>query len=537
MLNSAAEEPNLIKSTERLGVRRFNWTTGLMVFSMVLIGLLSALDWTADDGGWRTLIAMSVFLLICAHTTPQAGFLYGLVLGCVSLGAAFWWAQDMLAYTMNQEGWLPKFIFTVMVLWESLIFACTGCWLAKVRKSNMHSLGVLQVISLWILVETFQPRIFRWTLGHSQFGVSTMMQLADLGGGTMVSLMVLILASLPLLAWDLVLRQQSRRKASRHALLLNLIILASMWIYGSWRIRSIDVTSGQPLIVGVVQEDPSSREGLSRMREQSLNMANVDLLVWPESTLGVHSTNLTSFADEDQVYQWSKPPMIDSAQLLGLPAPVILGGRSFVGDREQESAQMQTAFLLDTDGSISLRYHKRSLMPLGEYVPGQDLFPWLVDLFQMGEQFMRGTSDAPLVLKQGHEVGVIVCYEDTVAEVVRRTVIAGAGILVCIINDSAFESEIALQQHMRLSRLRAIENRRYLVRSAGTGVSCVIDPVGNVLQDIPAGISGAFQSTVYLRQDNTLFQWFGEWPPLLVPILALVLSSVQRLRLGREKAP
>jgi apolipoprotein N-acyltransferase len=154
-------------------------------------------------------------------------------------------------------------------------------------------------------------------------------------------------------------------------------------------------------------------------------------------------------------------------------------------------------------------------MPIGEYVPGEKTMPWLHNWFQLDQYIESGKSDDPVALPGGEKIGVIICYEDTMAEVTRKTVAAGAQLLVCIINDSAFQSPVALRQHLKLSRLRSIEDRRFLVRCAGTGVSCVIDPVGNIHQTLDADETGAFVADVKLLDGATPFQWMGEWPPMV----------------------
>lgn len=480
---------------------------------LVLLGGFFSLDWTGADGWWITWISMAGFLTVAARSTPRGAALYALLFGAISLGLSFSWAEQMLAYVMNQEGTNPRLVFSLLVAWESLLFVIVGYSVAATRQRHATVTGMLIPICLWLVLEAFLPRVFRWTLAHSQLGALTLVQSIDLGGTSTVSLMVLSIAFLPTLIWDLLSpKTHLRRSAACRGLAVCACVFVATLGYGVIRTSLLDQKAGTPIQIGVVQEDPSLRVGLPNMRERSLAMKDVDLFIWPESTLGVHSGDLTSFADPDHVLELSKPPMINSEHLVGLPASVILGGRSFYGDRDTETPVYQTAFLVGTTGEIVDRYHKRSLLPLGEYVPGEKTYPELHDWFQLGEHFEPGTSDSPLTIPGGHKIGVIICYEDTLAEVTRKTVAAGAELLVCIINDSAFESPVARRQHLKLARLRAIENRRYLVRSAGTGVSCIINPWGSYDQYLDADLTGAFQSEVHLRRDKTLYQVLGNWP-------------------------
>ena len=519
------------KPTDKSGSESSSSTiqTVVVVFAkvtlLVLLGGFFSLDWTGADGWWITWISMAGFLTVAARSTPRGAALYALLFGAISLGLSFSWAEQMLAYVMNQEGTNPRIVFSLLVAWESLLFVIVGYSVATIRRQHATVTGMLIPICLWIVLEAFLPRVFRWTLAHSQLGALTLVQSIDLGGTSTVSLMVLSIAFLPTLILDMLSpKTQLRRSAARRGLAVCACVFVATLGYGVVRTSLLDQRAGTPIQIGVVQEDPSLRVGLPNMRERSLAMKDVDLFIWPESTLGVHSGELTSFADPDHVLELSKPPMINSEYLVGLPASVILGGRSFYGDRDTETPVYQTAFLVDTNGEIVDRYHKRSLLPLGEYVPGEKTYPELHDWFQLGEYFEPGTSDSPLTIPGGHKIGVIICYEDTLAEVTRKTVAAGAELLVCIINDSAFESPVARRQHLKLARLRAIENRRYLVRSAGTGISCIINPWGSYDQYLDADLTGAFQSEVHLRRDKTLYQVLGNWPAW-VAIVVLVCAA------------
>ncbi len=536
--NRSAAERSFDKSDSKPSASPIQ--SGVVVLAKVtflaLLGGFFSLDWTGADGWWITWISMAGYLTVAARSTPRAAVFYGFLFGVISLGLSFSWAEQMLAYVMNQEGTNPWLVFSLLVAWESLLFVIVAYAVASIRQRDSKVTGMLIPICLWIVLEAFLPRVFRWTLAHSQLGALTLVQSIDLGGTSTVSLMVLSIAFLPTLILDMLSpKTHLRRSSARRGLALCAFVFVATLGYGVVRTSLLDQKEGTPIQIGVVQEDPSLRVGLPNMRERSWAMKDVDLFIWPESTLGVHSGDLTSFADPEHVLELSKPPMINSEFLVGLPASVILGGRSFYGDRDTETPVFQTAFLVDTDGKIVDRYHKRSLLPLGEYVPGEKTFPELHDWFQLGEYFEPGTSDSPLTIPSGHKIGVIICYEDTIAEVTRKTVVAGAEMLVCIINDSAFESPVARRQHLKLARLRAIENRRYLVRSAGTGISCIINPWGSYDQYLDADVTGAFQSEVHLRRDKTLYQMLGNWPAW-VAIVVLVGAAWANRRASTKSA-
>jgi len=490
-----------------------------VVIAVVGLSQFFAADWMMTDGWWCTWIAMAGFVLLSSLLDPIQAGLTGFSVGLASIGTAFWWAQRMLAYSLDQEGIVPASVFVVLVCWEALLFGLIGCAIATIRIRQPQAIGLLLPVGLWIIAETYWPRVFRWTLGHSQQGYLPWVQVADLGGASLISAIVWAGASIPLLGIDSIFaKDPARIRRARWGLAIVVIGIGLAWIYGSIRIRQVDSQSArrESFLVALVQEDPSYREAIIRMRSCVSEIATpVQLLVFPESTIGTHSLELDSIADADRVLDLSFPPHIDLQPLMGLSAPLIVGGRSFRGKVDEGVSKFQTAFVLRSDGQVIYHYHKRCLMPIGEYVPGETLFPKLHQWFQLSDHLEAGTSDSPVQLEGGPRVGILICYEDTMPEVSRRTTLAGAELLVCIINASAFEDVIALRQHLRLAQLRAVENRRCFVRTAGTGISCSIDAAGRLLDQIAADTSGILVAKTALRTDWTWFQILGNWPPWL----------------------
>src|SRR5262249_714042 len=159
------------------------------------------------------------------------------------------------------------------------------------------------------------------------------------------------------------------------------------------------------------------------------------------------------------------------------------------------------------DETIVGRYHKRVLMPWGEYAVGQQWIPGLRDLLSDARPFVPGESAAPLMLPEGTALGVLICYEDMHATPARETGQEGARWLVSLQNLSTFGRTAAQFQHQQCARFRAIENRRWLVRSGTTGLSSVIAATGRVEQQalrhapesLPAAIPLLNLSTIYTR--------------------------------------
>jgi apolipoprotein N-acyltransferase len=491
---------------------RSRLSLALLILVAILAGRVFAIDWCGPHPWMASWLAIGTWINVVAWLPLSVALVFSAVFGWVAIHSSFYWAEQMLAYSLDQQGWLPRLVFGGLVAMETLPFMILSGCLVVCRRRGATSIGLAVPFAVWIVLESWWPRVFGWTLGHAQQGFPRMVQIADLGGASLISWLLLWGCGLPLLAadgWGGTAATVERSRASRRGFLAVLGGLAISLGYGEWQLAgwSQAVDGGGEFRVGAVQVDPSYVDSVARMRAVSDRLAASHLLAWPESTLGVLGAHLTSLADEEAYRQASLLPFVPAAPLLSLPVPVVLGGRSMA----EAERQSQTAFVVLPGGEIHARYHKRRLMPLGEYVPGEERWPWLHDFFQLNEFLIPGNDDAPIVLPDQTRLGMLVCFEDIIPSVSRASVAAGAELLLCIINASAFENPLALQQHRLLAQLRAIENRRYLVRVAGTGVSCCINPVGAIEEQLPPMVDDAFVARTRRIGYRTLYSFTGDW--------------------------
>ena len=129
----------------------------------------------------------------------------------------------------------------------------------------------------------------------------------------------------------------------------------------------------------------------------------------------------------------------------------------------------------------------------------------------------------------GHKIGTFICYESAFPGYVRRFAKSGAEALFNISNDSWFGKSQARYQHLRIVRMRAAENRRWIVRATNDGVSAVIDPAGRLIRTAPEFQEVTARMQYGYRQDLTFYTRFGDW---FVALCALYSRS----RITRESS-
>jgi len=185
-----------------------------------------------------------------------------------------------------------------------------------------------------------------------------------------------------------------------------------------------------------------------------------------------------------------------------------------------------SAFLVRPDGTTAGSYRKMHLVPFGEYVPLKELLFFAGPLVEAVGPFSAGTKPSLLPV-DGHPVSVAICYEVVYPNLIRQFVAGGSELLSTITNDAWFGRTSAPYQHFEQASMRAIEEGRYLVRSANTGISGIVDPYGRVLER-----TDIFQQTVLvgaarMLKASTFYARHGDviaYASAVMTVLALIAS-------------
>jgi apolipoprotein N-acyltransferase len=208
----------------------------------------------------------------------------------------------------------------------------------------------------------------------------------------------------------------------------------------------------------------------------------------------------------------------------------------------QHPAQIQwsaynSAVLLDPSGRRLYSYNKVHLVPFGEYVP---LRRWLTfagrltaDIadFTAGECYTVGTIPMieTYVPSAGPKFGTFICYEAIFPNEIRRFAANGAELLINISNDGWFGRSAAPAQHLMMSRVRAIESRRWLLRDTNNGFTVAVDPYGRIVASLPTDIRGELEAPYDFRSDTTPYVYLGDWLPWLSLLISICIFAITLL--------
>ncbi|HEY1210175.1 MAG TPA: apolipoprotein N-acyltransferase [Terracidiphilus sp.] len=249
-----------------------------------------------------------------------------------------------------------------------------------------------------------------------------------------------------------------------------------------------------------------------------------DLVVWPESP--------APFIEQNARFEQAMTSLARHAQ-----APLIVGNLGVDVSVEGGLRYYNSARIEGADGMRVGRYDKIHLVPFGEYIPYKELLFFAHKLTGRVSEFTRGTDRKvfrlPAANGEAHRYGVFICYESVFADEVRQFAQLGAEVLVTISDDGWYGDTSAPWQHLNMARMRAIENRRWLLRDTNNGITAVIDPYGRVRQSIPRHQTDALPAQFGFRSDVTFYTAHGDvfgWLCVLLSLVVVAWSGRKLLR-------
>ncbi len=190
-----------------------------------------------------------------------------------------------------------------------------------------------------------------------------------------------------------------------------------------------------------------------------------------------------------------------------------------------------SALLMGPDGIVSGLYFKSHLVPYGEYVPLSNYLFFLSPLVEAVGSFTPGRIEDPLVAGD-IRAGVLICFESIFAGISRSWVNNGANVLINLTNDAWYGKSSAPYQSWAMTVYRAVETRRSVVRSANTGISGLIDPLGRVQSESEIFSRWSKTVDVPLMEGRTLFvQWGYLFAPICLALALFIgLAAMMRSR-------
>lgn len=461
-------------------------------------------------------LALSTLFWIWHNSTPKAALFYGWLFGLGLMVPGVLW----LRISISQFGGVNSVMATVATLgfisFVASYFAIAG-WLGCKLTQHSNLRLTLSFPAAWCIAEWLRGWIFTgfpWlSLGYSQID-SSLAGYAPLLGVYGISLMLALSAGFTLLS---ITQWFHNFKLAILGLSLTILIWLcglglTQWTWTNPHGPPFPVSLIQPSIPQSLKWDPQLRTPTLQTYSRLTRQASGNLIIWPE-------TAVPDFLHRVET-EWLNPLIQELKQrnsqlLVGSPVLDVNGVKYY-----------NAAVLL---GPERADYYKRHLVPFGEYLPLKIwLSPMLTFLKIPMSNFAAGQHTTHSIKIAGQNVGVSICYEDAFGEEIRQA-LPDATYLINLSNDAWFGDSLAPHQHLEISRMRALETGRFLIRATNSGISAIIGPNGKIQTSTQLFTQTVLTDFVQPLTAATPFVLWGDNATLgLVAMLMITLILITR---------
>ncbi len=490
-------------------------------FLIILSAVLSAVPFTFDFMFLLSWVSFVPLFYIALTYPPQRlktaigqGFLFGFI---YHLFIYYWfvWFYPLDYASLGAAASVAVVILASVgisvlhgVLWCLPLIMCYFVN-KKIKKPVVLAAVLILGIMLASKATSLSELAFPWVrISLTQYRATALIQSASLFGIDGVDM--IMLAFNALLALAIIYPVSKRKIAAAAAVGLFAVNLGFGLIRLSIDTKPTDTLNILTVQASVDKEEKWDYDGdkvcfntYKKLTRENMTDAT-ELILWPESAVPVE-------------YKSNKQLNAYRNFSLKIEKPLLAGIL-----KNDKGVLTNNAMLIDGD-KIAPPYSKRVLVPFGEYMPYRRLlgriFPFLENINVLSEDYTAG-KDSALIEVKGKQIGSIICFESIYPRLTRQSTRDGAELLVEVTNDSWLEDSPAMKQHLAHGVFRSVENSRWLVRSANSGVSATIDSRGRIRQELGALKQGVIADAVNFENEKTLYTAVGD---ILLPTYALIL--------------
>ncbi len=500
----------------------------------LLSGILLILSFPNFDLEFLAWFALVPLLYAVDGKSLWNSFKLGFFTGFISFLGILYWIVVAI-HTYGNVHVIPSVFILLLLVGYLSLFIGAFTFLYRFIQTRLGLKTILLAPLLWVALEylrSFFLTGFPWaSLAYSQYINLPLIQMAEITGiygPSFVILMVNATLYTAILHW-------SKKTFPLREVVITVLLLLGFLVYGYWRMGVVDRQALQnpPLKIGLVQgnidqsikwDQSFQRETMKIYERLSFKVADKkpDLIIWPETATPFFFQD----AKEFQPIVLDITKKTEAFLLFGTPSYKIERGKIH---------HYNSALMVSPSGEVKGKYDKIHLVPYGEYVP----FGEYLSLGSLGEgigDFKPGKEIFNFTIPQG-KFGVLICFEIIFPDLCRKFVKEGAHFLVTITNDAWFGRTSAPRQHLTIATFRAVENRVFIARSANTGISAFIDPVGRIMKQGGLFTEEAINGTIGLSKEKTFYTLYGDlfaWICSAFSIALLIYAFLQgKRRKGR----
>lgn len=505
----------------------------------IVSGILQILLFPKFSLSWVSWVALVPLLVVLFREASwKRALLLGWIFGLIFFSGCCYWILDVLQGYGDMHWSGALLLFALLIVYLSLFPGLFACAFSRV---SLRFPGTCFLLApcLWVATEYLRGQLltgFPWCLtGYALVDDTSLAQIATFTGVYGLSFLVVWINAL-------IAGLFFRSKPAVVSLPITLAFLGGLAWTGVKPLEANHTGKAQARLVQthIPLDQPWDPRSQSRLMEELIELSvsppfkdsattsetgpplavphRARLLIWPE-------TPAPFYYHEDSSFRKSMSELAESSR-----SSLLFGFVDWPsGDDGGHTGPYNSVGTLSPAGELIAQYDKMHLVPFGEYVPWSWLFFFVEKISTGVGDYQPGSRVVVSRLESGEKVGVFICYEAVVPDLVRRFVAEGAEVLVNITNDAWFGSSAAPYQHLLMARMRAVENRRYLLRAANSGISAVIDPLGRILSTTGLHRRTVLDGDFRFRQTPTFYSRNGD----LFAWLCLALSLIPGVTASR----
>lgn len=504
---------------------RLQQTAWLRQFILLLLGALLCFAYAPFELAILPFWILPTVLFILWSLTPKQAFASGFAFGFGWFGAGLSW----IYVSIDQYGGMPDAVNVIVLallvaylaLYPALAFAV---WRMLCQRSEAWRFSLPLV---WLMAEAIRGWLFT---GFPWLGLGYTQTSALLGGLAPAVGQYGITTAIWFIAVAMVTGLKYRMP---HNALLIVILIVVAWLTPALQpLQRATTTTSVLLVQGNVQQSlkwqadqqwPNILRYLDLTRPQYQH----DIIIWPESAI----TALEPYAD-DVLYNIDQAASQHNASLVTGIIDYDGANDAFYNSVIVLGQEQPNKADKDYQYGHANRYQKHQLLPIGEFVPFEDLLRPLAPLFNLPmSSFARGSMQQPNLMANGRQLNTAICYEIAFSEQVRSNTHASTDYLLTVSNDTWFGDSHGPWQHMQIAQMRAKELGRPLLRATNNGVSAITDEQGRIIADAPQFSATTVSAEVPQVSGQT---WFAQWGSILawlfaaMGLLPIVKQAVNR---------
>jgi apolipoprotein N-acyltransferase len=527
--------------TVRRGVRGFFINLGILVLGGVIFSL--AFPSLVSREGWWPLayVAAVPAFFVASRASWKTAAVYGAFYGFVCYAIFNYW---LLTFH-------PLAIFIVPMIYLTYFLICFP--FLRLASFLFPRYGYIVQVLIWISYELLRTQGFLGysygIIGYSQYLFLPILQIAGITGVWGVSFLVIFPSAYIAAALNGRSARGPGEFLRRHrvdAIAYGCVFLA-VCVYGLF--SPVDLGESREWKAALIQHNIDPWEGgvrayrdnlnrLVRQSEQALR-ENPDIVVWSETAFVPGIDWHTRYREDHDVYA-----LVDELKkfLSAQSVPFVFGNDDGQLERDRYGATRRVdynAAILFDKGRIEATYRKTHLVPFTEHFPYERTLPFFYRMLkEANTHFWEKGTEYVVFEAAGVKFSTPICFEDSFGYLSRRFVNEGAQVILNITNDSWSGSVPSEMQHLQMSVLRAVENRRSVARATNGGMTAVIDPNGKILQLLEPFTEGYLPGKIPVYDKAaTIYTRFGDWFAWLCLVLSAgSLAAGLCLRLGRKPA-